>query len=217
MVENLYNILGVSKNASIDEIKSQYRRLALRFHPDKSKSKYAEADFKEISHAYDVLSDPIKRAAYDKESNSKSKERELSQAEPAWKVWSRQLKTMGKELLRLLQKYGQRMNERSSHFQNIREDRIFENNSNTEILSHEMSHFNDDISDWLGTSNFVGENPRPRVKPQRRKNNFEDPWVKASEEDSRLANKIFGVEKPRKKQSQRSYDYGFNMEDVFDL
>ena len=71
MAKNYYDILGVDKNASADEIKSAYRRLAKKYHPDvyatasdKEKAE-AEAKFKEIQYAYDVLSDPQKKAAFD--------------------------------------------------------------------------------------------------------------------------------------------------------
>jgi curved DNA-binding protein len=57
--------MGVARDASADEIKRAYRRLARKYHPDVSKEKDAEARFKEVGEAYEVLRDPEKRAAYD--------------------------------------------------------------------------------------------------------------------------------------------------------
>lgn len=66
MPKNFYEILGVSKDAPEDEIKKSYRRLAKRYHPDVNKGdKQAEERFKEISEAYEVLSDKEKRKQYD--------------------------------------------------------------------------------------------------------------------------------------------------------
>lgn len=63
--KDYYDIMGVKKEASPDEIKRAYRKLARKYHPDVSKEKQAETKFKEVGEAYEVLKDPEKRAAYD--------------------------------------------------------------------------------------------------------------------------------------------------------
>jgi len=60
-----YDLLGVSRNATLGEIKAAYRKQALRWHPDKNKSAGASEKFKEINQAFEVLSDPKKREIYD--------------------------------------------------------------------------------------------------------------------------------------------------------
>jgi curved DNA-binding protein len=64
--KDYYALLGVKRDAPQDEIKKAYRRLARKYHPDVSKEPDAETRFKDVGEAYEVLSDPEKRAAYDK-------------------------------------------------------------------------------------------------------------------------------------------------------
>lgn len=64
--KDYYNILGVSRSSSADDIKKKFRKLALKYHPDRNPGdKQAEAKFKEITEAYEVLGDPEKRTKYD--------------------------------------------------------------------------------------------------------------------------------------------------------
>ncbi|MFL5404192.1 MAG: molecular chaperone DnaJ [Gemmatimonadales bacterium] len=65
-MSDFYVLLGVSREASESEIKKAYRKLAMEYHPDRNSSSDAEARFKEITEAYEILRDPQKRAAYDR-------------------------------------------------------------------------------------------------------------------------------------------------------
>jgi len=63
--KDYYQILGITKSATLADIKKSYRKLALQYHPDRNKSKDAGEKFKEINKAYEVLADPQKKQAYD--------------------------------------------------------------------------------------------------------------------------------------------------------
>lgn len=69
-MKSLYETLEISENASADEIKKSYRRLARKYHPDINKDSGAEDKFKEINAAYEILSDPNKKAQYDAHGDS---------------------------------------------------------------------------------------------------------------------------------------------------
>ena len=68
-MENLYLVLGVAPNATDEEIKKVYRSLAMRYHPDRNQAPGAEARFKSITKAYEVLSDPVQREEYNQTLN----------------------------------------------------------------------------------------------------------------------------------------------------
>ncbi|WP_017732768.1 DnaJ C-terminal domain-containing protein [Nafulsella turpanensis] len=91
--KDYYKILGVSKTASADEIKKAYRKLAVKYHPDKNKGdKAAEDKFKEVSEAYNVLSNPEKRKQYDQMGANWNQYRQAG-GDPAgfdWSQYSRQ-------------------------------------------------------------------------------------------------------------------------------
>jgi len=65
LAKSLYETLGINDNANMSEIKKAYKKLAKKYHPDLNKTKEAEEKFKEVSGAYEVLSDPSKKSKYD--------------------------------------------------------------------------------------------------------------------------------------------------------
>jgi curved DNA-binding protein len=81
--KDYYATLGVDRSASAEEIKRAYRKLARKYHPDVSKEADAEARFKEVSEAHEVLSDPEKRAAYDEVGQRYQRGQEF-QPPPGW-------------------------------------------------------------------------------------------------------------------------------------
>ena len=66
MAEDFYDTLGISREASDSEIKSAYRKLAMKYHPDRNKAKNAAEIFKQIQNAYQTLSDLKAKSKYDK-------------------------------------------------------------------------------------------------------------------------------------------------------
>jgi len=89
MAKDLYAVLGVDKSADQDTIKKTFRKVAAKLHPDKNPGdKHAEARFKEVSHANDVLGDPKKRALYDEFGEDGLREGFDAEQARAYKAWS---------------------------------------------------------------------------------------------------------------------------------
>ncbi|XP_015792602.1 dnaJ homolog subfamily B member 9 [Tetranychus urticae] len=82
--QDYYDLLGIKKSATDREIKRAFRKLALKYHPDKNKSKDAEEKFRDIAEAYDVLSDADKRKKYDKFGHSAFSGPEGSSSHGGW-------------------------------------------------------------------------------------------------------------------------------------
>jgi curved DNA-binding protein len=88
--KDYYQVMGVARDATDAQIKQAYRRLARKYHPDVSKEKDAEARFKELGEAYEVLKSAEKRAAYDRLKSQHSAGEEF-QPPPDWDAgcWTR--------------------------------------------------------------------------------------------------------------------------------
>jgi curved DNA-binding protein len=91
MARDFYSVLGLSRSATPDEIKKSFRKLASKLHPDKNPgSKTAEAQFKEVNRAYEVLSDPKKRSLYDEFGEDALREGFDADRMRQYKAWSNQ-------------------------------------------------------------------------------------------------------------------------------
>ena len=107
MMNNYYDILGVSSSATFVEIKLKYRELSLKLHPDKIKTSLSEEMMKKINEAYNVLSNPEERRQYDKKSSFENSTKD----ENTKQVWKRQLKTIIIELMKILSQYSKNMSD----------------------------------------------------------------------------------------------------------
>ena len=83
-MENLYHILSIAPNASTEEIKKAYRSLAMRHHPDRSTDANAQSKFNAIKSAYELLSNPKKRAIYNQSLNNRIILDSESEARALW-------------------------------------------------------------------------------------------------------------------------------------
>lgn len=86
-MKDYYAVLSIEVDASDSIVKNAYRKKASEFHPDKNASPDAPAKFREIQEAYDLLSDPIKRHAYDETRRRSLVQNPLETAEEIWKTY----------------------------------------------------------------------------------------------------------------------------------
>lgn len=132
--KDYYKILGVDKKASVDEIKKAYRKLAMKYHPDRNPDdKSAEEKFKEISEAHEVLSDPEKRKRYD-------------QLGANWK----QYQTGGQDFGDIFSQFGRGGG------------RQYRTSGNFEDMFGNMSGFSDFFESFFGGGAFGGDQFRSR-------------------------------------------------------
>lgn len=117
--KDYYKELGVTKTATIDEIKKSYKKLAHKYHPDISKDKDAEAKFKEIGEAYNTLKDQEKRAAYDTLGNQTSTKD--FRPPPGWANNQNDLNNTfdGMDFSDLFSQFGGRTKDSSQHRKNM--------------------------------------------------------------------------------------------------
>lgn len=103
---NYYEVLGVSENADISEIKKKYRKLAMKYHPDRnSGDENATKKFREVTEAYEVLGDEKKREEYDcKRKNVQSQRRNKNKNENVKDEFSQNDFTFGRIFLKVLRK-----------------------------------------------------------------------------------------------------------------
>lgn len=126
--QDYYKVLGIEKNATADDIKRAYRKLAMKYHPDVNKEKDAEAMMKQVNVAYETLSDPKKREMYDRfgtQATQQQYQQQNRQAGPYGQTFYsfddllRAMFEQQQQQQRSRQYYGQQPPRKSSFFQSV--------------------------------------------------------------------------------------------------
>lgn len=237
-----YKILGLAHSATFEEIKLKYRELAIKLHPDKMKSSLAETMMKQINESYDVLSDPIKRATYDKshmlndlKSETGSQNKKSKQFNDVLDKLVKYGKLLYKGMVMFsngINKFSQEMNKFSqsapSHIQNeasytSKTHAKYNNPSRKSVKQvHVYHHYDDDDYDKdIQIPNKTYEQNR-KFAENLFSNNDSNKTIEYDDYGYNVEN-IYDTNydkletKRRKAKHTNTDDYGFNVDDVFDL
>ena len=242
---NYYKILGVQKTTSHDEIKMAYKLLALKFHPDKIKSSLAETMMKQINEAYDVLSDPIKRANYDKsniandiKSETGSQNKKSKQFNDVLNKLAKYGKLLSKGMTMFsngINKFSQEMNKFSqsvrSHTSQNKPSHTsktytkYNNPSRKSVKQVHVYHHYDDDDNYDDYDNDT-QIPNKTYDQNRKfaENLFSDSDSNKTVEYDDYGYNVENIydtnyDKPKRRKAKHTNtnDYGFNVDDVFDL
>ncbi len=201
MMNNYYDILGVSSSATFVEIKSKYRELSLKLHPDKIKTSLSDEMMKKINEAYDVLSNPEKRAQYDQNHDifeQKTTQNKQKQAPKSAKsVWISQLKEIGKGLQKLLLQYLEF--QKTNHSNQKREEQSQQYKSDEYDEPRHRGH------DYCNCHRCGCDKPHQKKKLLRKNNSFDNSWDESLQRDTKFVNDMFGFGAKSKKEEDE-YD-----------
>ncbi|MBT4327692.1 MAG: J domain-containing protein [Candidatus Nitrosopelagicus sp.] len=198
MIPNYYEILGISKDATLDEIKVQYRELSLRFHPDKISSSLAQEMMVKINEAYFILSDSAKRKQYDQNfeiSQTKTRQKRQKQAQKSTKsVWINQLKEIGRGLQKLwfqyleFQKKNQANQKRSEPSEEYFEEEYQNHMHNCNCYHH------------CNCSWKCGAGKQKKKQPKQN-DFFTNPWGNSQSVNDEFLNNMFGFTESKKEET----------------
>ena len=211
-----YKILGLAQSATFEEIKLKYREMVIKFHPDKMKSSLAEVMMKQINEAYDVLSDPIKRATYDKLHMSNDIKSETGSQ-------NKKSKKQFNDVLDKLAKYGKLLYKGMMMFSNginkfSQEMNKFSQSTPSHTSQNETSHTSKTHAKYNNPS-------RKSVKQVHVYHHYDDDNYDDYNKDTQIPNKTY---EQNRKFSENLFsssdsnktieydDYGYNVENIYD-